>query len=170
MYKLAARLLGAAALCGMIGIATPSYAATATGSLGVNATVTSNCALTTTAVAFGNIDVTANANTDTTGGVSVTCTSGTAWIASADAGVGTGATLATRVMLNGTNKLNYALYTDSLRSTVWGSGVTGTSTSTITGTGTGTAQANTIYARVPSGQTGLPAGAYADTVGVTVTY
>lgn len=170
MSKVMKRLLGAAALCGIIGVATPSNATTATGSLGVSATVTSNCALSTTAVAFGNINVTANSNTDNTGGLSVTCTSGTAWTASADAGVGTGATLATRVMLNGTNALNYALYTDSARTTVWGSGATGSSTSTITGTGTGAAQANTIYARVPSGQTGVPAGAYADTVGVTVTY
>ena len=169
MSKLMKRLAGAAALCGMASVAAPSNAATATANLGVSATVTSNCALTTTNIAFGNIDVTANTNTDTTGGISVTCTSGTAWDASADAGAGTGATLATRVMLNGTNTLNYALYTDSARSTVWGDGAGG-STALISDTGTGTAQAKTIYARVPSGQTGVPAGAYADTVGVTVTY
>ena len=44
------------------------------------------------------------------------------------------------------------------------------STATIGDTGTGSAQAVTIYGRVGSGQTSAPAGSYADTVSVTVTY
>lgn len=149
--------------------ASPAYATTATSSLDVSATVTSNCVVSTTPIAFGNVDVTSGANVDGTGGLSVTCTSGTAWAASADAGAGTGASLATRQMAFGANLLNYALYTDTTRTTVWGDGVGGT-TGTFTGTGNGSAQASTIYGRVPSGQTSLPAGAYADTVAVTVTY
>lgn len=149
--------------------ASPANAATATSSLGVSATVTANCAASTTAVAFGNVDVTSGANTDATGGLSVTCTSGTAWSASAGAGAGTGASLAVRKMTSGANLLNYALYTETTRTTIWGDGVGGT-TGLITGTGSGSAQASTIYARVPSGQTTLPAGSYSDTVTVTVTY
>jgi spore coat protein U-like protein len=149
--------------------ATPAYAATATSSLSSSATVTSNCDVSTTAVAFGSVNVISGANVDATGGLSVTCTSGTAWSASADAGAGTGATMAVRKMANGANLLNYALYTDSARSNVWGNAADA-STVKINGTGTGSAQASTIYARVPSGQTSLPAGSYSDSVTVTVTY
>lgn len=147
----------------------PAQAAETTSTLSVNATVTSNCTVSTTALNFGNVNVTSGTNVDGTGGISVTCTNGTAWAASANAGSGTGATLTTRKMASGTNLLNYALYTDSARTIVWGDAAT-TATAKISGTGSGSAQASTIYGRVPSGQTTLPAGTYADSVTVTVTY
>jgi spore coat protein U-like protein len=151
------------------GASQTAFAADTTSNMGVSANVTSNCVVSTTAVAFGNVDVTAGSNVDGTGAISVTCTSGTAWVASANAGGGTGASLTTRKMANGANLLNYALYTDSSRTSIWGDGVGGT-TATVGDTGSGTGQSKTIYARVPSGQTSLPAGSYADTVVVTVTY
>jgi spore coat protein U-like protein len=157
--------IGGAALVAVA--AQPVLATDTTSTLAVNATVTSNCAVSTTAVAFGNVDVTSNANVDAGGGVSVTCTNGTAWTAKASAGGGSGATITDRKMTSGANVLSYALYTDSAHTTVWGDGTTG---SAITGTGTGSAQANTIYGRIPSGQTTKPVGTYADTVTVTVTY
>jgi spore coat protein U-like protein len=162
---LSPRLLGATAIAGLALAAAPAYATTATSTLDVSATVTSSCAVTTSALDFGNVDVTSGSNADGTGSISVTCTNGTAWAAAADAGAGTGATVASRKMTSGANLLNYALYSDSSRTTVWGDGVG----ETIDGTGTGTAQSTTIYGRVPSGQT-VPAGGYADTVNVTVTY
>lgn len=164
------RLLAGSLLLAAAVAAPPAIAATATGTLNTSATVTSNCTVSTTAVAFGDVDVTSGSNVDGTGGISVTCTSGTAWTATADAGSGTGATLATRNMTKGTDLLNYILYTDSARSSVWGDGVTVGADGKFTGTATGSAQASTIYGRVPAGQTSLPAGAYSDTVTVTVTY
>lgn len=146
-----------------------AMAATDTATLDVSATVTSNCDVSTTALAFGNVDVTSGSDTDGTGGISVTCTSGTAWTATADVGAGIDATLISRKMTDGTNLLNYSLYTDDTYDTVWGDGAGGT-TGTITGTGDGSAQDTTIYGRVPLGQTTLPAGDYSDTVTVTVTY
>ena len=106
-------------------------------------------------------------NVDGTG-ATVTCTNGTAWAASAGAGSGTGATLAARKMTAGANLLGYNLYTSSAYTTVWGDG-TG-STATIGGTGSGSAQSVTVYGRVAAGQTTVPAGSYADTVAVTITY
>jgi spore coat protein U-like protein len=149
--------------------ASPALAQTATGNLAVSATVTDNCTVTTSPVAFGNVDATSGAATDATGGIAVTCTNGTTWSAAADAGAGSGATLASRKMTNGANLLNYALYTDSARTTLWGDGAGGT-TETIDGTGTGAAQAVTVYARVPGSQSSAPSGSYSDTVVVTVTY
>jgi spore coat protein U-like protein len=159
----------AAGLLFSVALAQPASAAETTSTLDVGATVTANCVVSTTALAFGSVDVTSGQNIDGTGGISVTCTTGTGWTAAADAGEGTGASLGSRKMANGANLLNYALYTDGARTSVWGDGVGGTS-ATISGTGSGSAQASTIYGRVASGQTSLPAGSYADTVAVTVTY
>jgi len=169
MLKLFTRLMGAAAVGAIVAAAAPASAATTSADLGVSATVSANCALSTLPVAFGTIDATSSADTTATGSISVTCTSGTAWSASADAGQGTGATLAARQMTSGSNLLSYALYTDSTRATVWGDAAD-SSTALLSDTGTGTAQTKTVYGTVPGGQTSAPAGDYADTVSVTVTY
>ncbi len=148
--------------------AAPASASTVGGTLNTSATVTANCTVSTSALAFGNVNTISGSNVDGTGGLTVTCTSGTAWAASAGAGAGTGATLAARKMTAGANLLGYNLYTSSAYTTVWGDG-TG-STATIGGTGSGSAQAVTVYGRVAAGQTTVPAGSYADTVAVTITY
>jgi len=165
-----ARRLGAAGISLVtLGFAWPALAQSNTSTdLTVSATVTSNCSLTTSAVAFGNVNTLSGSNVDATGGITVTCTSGTPWTASADAGDGSGATMLVRRMTAGSNTLAYTLYTNSTRTTVWGNG-TGT-TGTITNTGTGAAQAVAIYGRVPSGQGSVPAGSYSDTVSVTISY
>jgi spore coat protein U-like protein len=145
-----------------------AWAGTATSSLSVSATVTSNCTVSTSAVGFGSINPLSGSNTDATGGITVTCTNGTPWTAAAGVGGGTGATFASRLMTAGANTLTYSLYTNSGRTTVWGDG-SGT-TATVGNTGTGSSQSVTIYGRVPSGQISAPPGSYADTVTVTVTY
>ena len=160
-----------AAMLGVVAAAvtaSPAVAGTQSSSLGVSATVAANCTISTTALAFGSVDTISASAVDGTGGVNIVCTNGSSWTASANAGTGSGATLGTRRMTSGSNTLAYSLYTDSGRTTVWGDGSTGTST--IANTGTGTTQAFTIYGRVPAGQTSVPAGSYADTVSVTVTY
>jgi spore coat protein U-like protein len=146
----------------------PAQAATTTGNLSVTATVTSNCSVSTTPVAFGSVDVLSGTNYDSTGTVSVTCTNGTAWSAAAGLGTGTGATFASRKMSSGANLLNYSLYTNVGRTTIWGDGSGGTST--VSNTGTGAVQNFTVYGRVPLGQAAAQTGAYSDTVLVTLTY
>jgi spore coat protein U-like protein len=150
-------------------VAAPSFAADTSANLGVNATVTADCTVATSPVAFGNVNVTSGQAVQGTGSVSVTCTSGTPWTAAADAGIGTGADLATRKMADGANLLNYSLFTDSARTASWGDGVAG-ATTTLAGTGTGTVQTKTVYGLIPGGQTGVSAGEYEDTVQVTVFY
>lgn len=162
------RSVGLAGIATMALLAQPALAAETSDTLDVSATVTANCVVSTSPIAFGNVDVTTNSNTDATGSISVTCTNGTSWVASADAGSGDGADLAVRKMTSGANLLSYALYTDSNRTSLWGDGVE--STATIAANGSGVAQSRTIYGRVLSGQTGVPAGSYADTVTVTVAY
>lgn len=163
------RLLAMTASAAVAVAASPASAGDTTSSLTVDATVTANCSVSTSAVNFGNINVLSGTDGDATGGLSVTCTNGTAWSASADAGSGAGASLASRKMESGGNLLNYALYTDSGRTTVWGDAADASSAK-FSGTGTGSEQASTIYGRIASGQTSVPSGSYADAVTVTVTY
>ena len=165
--KKSARILLACATSSLF-VAGAAQAATTTTNLNVTATVTANCSVSTSPVAFGSVDVLAGSNFDATGGVTVTCTNGTPWSAAAGLGTGAGATYASRKMTSGANLLNYSLYTNAARTTVWGDGSGGTAT--VSNTGSGVAQNFTVYARVPLGQTSVATGAYADTVQVTVTY
>jgi spore coat protein U-like protein len=151
-----------------ISLPAPATAATVSGSLATSATVTANCTISTSALAFGNVDSTSPSNVDASGGLTITCTNGSAWTASAGVGGGSGASYANRRMTAGANLLNYNIYTSAARTTVWGDG-TG-STATLGGTGTGSAQSVTVYGRVAGGQTSVPIGSYADTVSVTITY
>lgn len=150
-----------------LSVATAQAATTST-NLSVTATVTPNCSVSSNPVAFGNVDVLAGADFDANGAVTITCTNGTSWSAAADLGTGAGATFASRKMTSGGNLLNYSLYTDAARTTVWGDGSGGTST--VSNSGTGVAQNFTVYGRVPLGQTTAQTGAYSDTVLVTITY
>jgi spore coat protein U-like protein len=148
--------------------ATPAAAGSQNANLGVSATVNAKCTISTTALAFGSIDTLSASAVTGTGGVAIACTNGSTWTATADAGTGAGATFASRRMTSGANTLSYSLFTDAGRTTVWGDGTN--SSGVITSTGTGTAQNITIYGQIPGSQTGVPAGSYADTVAVTVTY
>lgn len=169
MHKLFVRGAAAPGALFALALATaPATAATVSSTMPVSATVTANCTLSTSALAFGSVNTISGSNVDGTGGLTITCTNGTAWSASAGVGGGSGASFASRRMTSGGNLLNYNLYTSSGYSTVWGDGTA--STGLISGTGNGTAQSVTVYGRVTAGQTSVPAGAYADTVAVTVTY
>jgi len=152
-----------------LAVATPASAQTAQGDLSVSASVTKNCIVSTSPMNFGSVDVTNGQSFESTAELSVRCTSGTDWAATADAGLGTGATTATRRMQNGAHLLGYTLYTDSARTNVWDDGE-GEAENAIAGVGSGSTQLTTIYGRVFGGQNGLPSGDYADTVQVTVTY
>ena len=163
-----ARAVAAALAAATVALPTGANAATVSGSLPVSATVTANCTISTSALAFGSVNTISGANVDGAGGLSITCTNGTAWSAGAGLGGGTGASFANRRMTAGANLLNYNLYTSAARTTVWGDGSGGTGL--LAGTGSGAVQAVTVYGRVSSGQTSVPAGSYADTVAVTVTY
>jgi spore coat protein U-like protein len=139
-----------------------AFGTTATTTFSVTATVLANCVVSASPLAFGNYS---SLQLDATTTVTVTCTSGTTYNVGLDAGVGSGATVATRRM-SGVGTLNYTLYSDSSRTTVFGNTV---GTNTVAATGSGAAQPLTVYGRIPGGQ--YPAaGNYTDTITVTVTY
>jgi spore coat protein U domain-containing protein, fimbrial subunit CupE1/2/3/6 len=121
--KRSKKFVGMVAVAGIAfgGFSTKAMAASATANLGVSATVTNNCTISTAALAFGSYDpVVANAssNLDGTGTVVVACTKGAT--ATIGLGLGGNASGSTRRMGDGgTNYLTYELYQDSGRSTIW---------------------------------------------------
>lgn len=71
-----------------------------------------------------------------------------------------------RMNWNG-NLINYNLYVDTTRTSIWGDG---TGNSVVSGGGgTGTEQRLSVYGRIQPKQSGPP-GTYSDTITVTITY
>lgn len=128
-----------------------------------------SCNFTITNVAFGPVDVTANAAVDTSATVSITCTAllSVALRVCVNLGAGSGGATnaANRFMKSGSNSLIYGLFSDPARTTPWGSNFwAGGGASAVTvdfplfiGTSN---QTRTVYGRVYSGQQTVPAGAY----------
>jgi spore coat protein U-like protein len=168
MHKFLKVTLVAGALAA-VGVAN---AATRTTTFPVTATVATNCLVSAAALGFGTYTQ-GNGDVDATSVVSVRCSTGLAFNVGLDAGLTGGATVTTRRMLSGANQLAYSLFQEVARTTNWGNTV---GTDTRTGTGAGFAAANiqalTVFGRVPDSvaNQGVPAGAYTDTVTVTVTY
>jgi len=141
-------------------------AATSTATMTVQMTITATCTVNSASTLnFGTQGVLA-VNVDQTSTIQLTCTNTTPYNVGLDAGTGTGATVATRKMTSGANTVNYTLYSNSGRTTVWGNTV---GTDTVAATGNGSAQSYTVYGRVPPQAAPAP-GTYTDTITVTVTY
>jgi spore coat protein U-like protein len=162
-------VVGVGAAMAFAGLGSATKAATATANLGVSATVTNNCTISTAALAFGSYDpVVANASTnlDGTGTVTVACTKGST--ATIGLGLGSNAAASVRRMTDGSsNYLTYELYQDSGRSTVWGN--SGAGLLSPVAAPSKAARNFTVYGRVTSNQD-VPAGSYNDTVVATVNF
>lgn len=143
-----------------------SYAASTTSTFAVQVAITATCTINSASTLnFGTQGV-LGTNVDQTSTLQVTCTNTTPYNIGLDAGTGSGATVATRKLTSGGATVNYSLYSDSGRTTVWGTTI---ATDTVAGTGNGAAQSYTVYGRIPTQTTPAP-GNYADTITVTVTY
>ena len=132
----------------------------------VSARVEAVCEVTASDLAFGTYTAQAGTPLQGTTLLRATCTPGTTYNVGLDAGTSPGATVNQRKMVSGANNLNYQLYSDSARSTIWGNT---TGTDTVTGAGTGLAVDHTVYGAVPAAQV-IPAGDYQDTITVRVYY
>ena len=154
-------------LAALLGLSSPALAATAIGSFTVQITIQASCVfISATSLTFNAVGVIA-ANDDVTSTLSVQCTNTTPYNIGLSVGVGTGATVASRKMTGPAGaQVNYTLYSDTNRTTVWGQTI---GTDTVSASGTGAAQSYTVYGRVPVQTTPAP-GTYTDTITVTVTY
>lgn len=107
-----------------------------------------------------------NTAVDSTADLSVLCTEGVDYDIGLSAGDNGGGVTTARAMVNGAHDITYDLYVNPGRTTHWGDII---DTNTVGSTGTGANQTFTVYGRVPVQDT-PPAGTYADTITVTVTY
>jgi spore coat protein U-like protein len=143
-----------------------AYAATVTSTFGVDVTIQAQCLIiSASTLSFGTQGV-LSANVDQTSTIVVQCTDTTTYDIGLDEGAGTGASVATRKLTGSGGTINYRLYSNAGRTTVWGKTV---STDTVAATGNGAAQSYTVYGRIPAQTTPAPA-TYSDTITITVTY
>jgi spore coat protein U-like protein len=143
-------------------------AGTATTTVAVTATVVAACTVDATTLDFGNYNGIAGAVADAVATISPVCTPGTEYSVGLDVGQGVGASTSSRFLTGPAGALlGYNIFTDVLRTSVWGDGTSGTSWTS--GSGIGAAQPVVMYARIPARQMAAT-GIYADTVTVTLTY
>lgn len=169
-----------ALILALFGYSNFALAATANGTLGVNAVVGAGCQVNNGAtsgsinfgnLSFGNIFAIGSQNVDAqtsglgNGSIVMECSTGTAFTISLDNGQHFSG--GSRAMVNATNNavlLNYTLYQNSARTVPW------TAASPLAATSTGVATAYDVYGRIPGGQTGITSGTYNDTVQVVITW
>ncbi len=139
-----------------------------------------SCSVAATGVAFGDYDIVLATPNDSTGDVTVTCSyvppgGATGVNIQASLSTGVSGSYSPRQMAFGPARLNYNLYRDAARTSIWGNGLSGTAIATDSftvgpGVGNGTRIAQfPVYGRVPALQT-VATGDYSDTIVVTVTF
>lgn len=145
-----------------------SLAATLTGTLPVSASVVATCRnLVVATLSHSIYDPGSASDNDAQSSINIQCTNSTPLVISASGGTGS---IVQRQLASGGERLNYNLYTNSARTTIWGDGISGSSTIAAIGAGTANSVAVTIYSRIPKGQANAAPGAYSDALTVTVSY
>jgi spore coat protein U-like protein len=130
--------------------------------LGAVTATAATCTFGMVSVVFGNYETLTNTSLDGTGSITVTCDTTDSYTVALSSGHGT---LLDRQMQVGSSVLHYNLYSDALRSVIWGDGTSGTSL--VSGSAASTAYS--IYGLIPGGQK-IPAGTYADTITITLSF
>lgn len=128
----------------------------------ITATVIGNCWIDTFDLAFGNYDPIDATDLDADTTINVYCTKGVTPTVTLDNGVNTG-----RQMTDGTDLLDYELYSGSAGGTAWPTSTPGVSAGTAANPTT--ALTLTIYGRLFAEQA-AQAGSYVDTVVATVNW
>ena len=130
------------------------------------ATVLSACQVSATSIDFGNTS-SLTSTIDSAGAVTVTCTNGAPYKIALSYGTGAGAgTGGRRYMKSGATQIEYNIYKDAARTSIWGDSL---GINTNDSTGTSGNQTFTAYGRVLSQTTPAP-GIYSDSIVVTVNY
>jgi spore coat protein U-like protein len=122
-----------------------------------------------TGVNFGAYDVFNNSHTDSTGTITYTCiTVGTP--ITIDLSKGNASSYATRQMRQGaSDTLDYNLFRDATRTTIWGDGTGGSSRYGPITPPLQTQVSVTVYGRIPARQNAT-VGSFTDTITVTINF
>ena len=121
------------------------------------------CTVSTTGLSFSSYDVFSSLNQDITGAVSIRCSPAVGYSISLSPGVSNSFT--PRTLTAGGYALEYNLFIDSARVTIWGDGTGGTSTVSDNAEDA----THTVFGRIPARQN-VHTGDYTDTIVVTITY
>lgn len=133
------------------------------------------CTIATNPLNIGLYDVFSNTHKDATGSLSVTCGGlvlGLSFSYNIHLSTGASGNFATRTLKRGANNLNYNLFTNATRTTVWGNGSAGTgfiSNSYLLTLLAPRTDNFSVYARIPRLQNVGP-GVYTDTIVGTVIF
>jgi spore coat protein U-like protein len=152
---------------GLFGFAAMASAQTSSTTMNVSSTLSASCSVAATAMSFGaEVPSPMVADVDATATITATCSNGRTYTIGMNAGsnVADGATEAIRKLRGSSGTIDYAVYSNSGRTSVWGTG-----SSAVSATGNGLAQPLTAYGRMPRQATAGP-GTYVDSVTVTITF
>lgn len=126
-----------------------------------------SCTIGTTGVSFGTYDVFATAPLDSTGSVTFNCIGNASITIALDKGGA--ASFTPRKMLKGSETLDYNLYRDAARATIWGDGTGGTTVYQDPNPPNNRDITVTIFGRVPAGQD-VGAGTYTNTITAIINF
>jgi spore coat protein U-like protein len=131
-----------------------------------------SCSVSMTATAFGTVNVLPGTSVDTTATITVTCNGGGAAVrACVNIPCGSACDSTSRQMSSGTHTARYDFYSDSGRTTLWGSWQTGYDTAGVTVSVPQNGSVNqTVYARFLPSQSTDVAAAYTATATASITY
>jgi spore coat protein U-like protein len=138
----------------------------AAGALGAATTAEAACTISTTAVNFGSYNVFSASPNDATGQITFRCSPPLPPLVTIQLDKGGASSFNPRQMRQGSEILNYNLYLDSTRSTIWGDGTGGSQAYTQSNPPASSQNAN-VYGRIPAGQD-VSAGSYGATVTATI--
>ena len=132
-----------------------------------NTSHAASCQVSATAVRFGNYDPLSAVPRNRVGHLTVNCHGAGTFVAALS--TGRSGSYTPRYMLSGTStdQLDYSLYTNVARTTIWGDGTGGTQTVSQAFNNNRTRLA--VYAQVPAQQNVTP-GTYTDNITATVTF
>lgn len=125
------------------------------------------CTITTTAVSFGSYNVFAGSADDGTGQITYRCTGPRPPLVTIHLDKGGSPSFTPRQMRKGSEALNYNLYLDSTRSTIWGDGTGGTQVYSQANPPNGRNILLSVFGRIPASQD-VSAGTYSATVTATI--
>lgn len=166
------RILTLAAAAALLLLARSAVAASKSTTFAVSSSVNANCTIAATDLDFGAYDpLVANktAALDVNTSVTVLCTKGSTGV-TVGLNLGTHAAAGSRFLSNGTDSLQYELYSDSAGGTVWANSGAGLVSWPVFGPiGTGAGVAKTVFGRIPAGQD-VSIGSYSDTITATVNF
>lgn len=134
----------------------------------VTAEVVDACEVSANNLAFGSYNPVEGGNLDGTSTIDVTCSNGTDYqigLSGGDAG-----DVENRTMSDGTNSLDYQLFSDSGRTTNWGTTEDADTLNDGTTIGDGTQNSHIVYGRILDQPTAVVSAGYTDTVTVTMYY